>query len=238
MTNTTYTASQAATRSKQFTTFQTGMCLLFVKTVITPTVASPYSRYLGDANASWNYAQHKEYSGNPPAGAPVYWVSGVHGHIAVSLGNGYCRSTDWDSTRGSYKGHVGTVAISRITSAWGMKYRGWSRDYAGLTIPGIQETASAPGTKAVDLTSPISLKMLRAGYNNAAVKRFELALWNYLGPDWRARNAGLSAYFGDGYWGTVTTTAMNVAYARNGWPAASYPGPQLLGKLGFRSVVA
>lgn len=238
MTNTTYTASQAAYRARQYTRFQTAMCLLFVKTVITPTVASPYRDRLPDANAAWYYAQHKETSNNPPPGAPVYWRSGQHGHIAVSLGGGNVRSTDWDTSAGTYHGHVGTVSIARITAAWGMTYRGWSRDYAALTIPGIQEAASAPGTKSVDLTSPIYLKQLRAGLTNAAIARFERALWNFMGPDWRLRNAGLSPYYGDGKWGTVTTNTMLAAYRKLGMSTAgvTYPGPTLLSRLGFKEV--
>lgn len=240
MTYTTYSAAQAASRAQQYTSFRTGMCLLFVKTVLTPTVSSPYGNDLPDANHAWEHAQHKEYTNSPPPGAPVYWRSGLHGHIALSLGNGYCRSTDWRTNVGTVHGAVGTVGIAKITSAWGMTYRGWSRDYAGLPIAGIQEGVAAPGTKSVDYTSPISLSQLRPGYSNTAVSRFEKGLWNKMGPDWRTRNAGLSAYYGDGKWGTVTTNTMLAAYRVMGASTAgvTYPGKGLLTWLGFRDVRA
>ena len=135
---TTYSAAQAATRSKQYSTWRTNYCLNFVRNMLTPTVSSPYS--LPSATQAWYYAQKKVTTGVPPAGAPVYWKSFSHpyGHIAVSLGGGYVRSTDWPG-----KGQVGTVAISRLTSAWGQRYLGWSRDYAGLTIRGLETATTA-----------------------------------------------------------------------------------------------
>lgn len=132
MTYTTYSASQAVARAKNTYSWTHNYCLNFVMNMLTPTVASPYSSRLSDANAAWYYAQQKQTTGVPPAGAPVYWRSGTHGHIALSLGNGYVRSTDYPSF-----GRVGTVELWKLTNLWGMQYRGWSRDYAGLYISGL-----------------------------------------------------------------------------------------------------
>lgn len=67
-----------------------------------------------------------------PAGVPVYWGGGSqdNGHIAVSLGNGMCRSTD-----AAGAGRVGTVPLDYPVRQWGMPYLGWSEDLYGHIIP-------------------------------------------------------------------------------------------------------
>ena len=41
MTYTTYSAAQAASRSKTYTSWRTNYCLNFVRAMLTPTVSSP-----------------------------------------------------------------------------------------------------------------------------------------------------------------------------------------------------
>ncbi len=122
---------QAASVARSYSYYQTGMCLNFVYRCI----QAPYSfMYLPDANSAWWNAHWKMTNGStPPMGAPVYWQVGSHGHIAVSMGLGYCRSTDFP-----YKGRVQTLKISDVSRAWGAVYRGWSRDYAGRMIRGLE----------------------------------------------------------------------------------------------------
>lgn len=69
---------------------------------------------------------------NPPAGVPVFWSGGSkgHGHAAISLGNGFIRTIDRPRA-----GVVGSVPLSEIEQAWGLKYLGWSEDLYGHQIP-------------------------------------------------------------------------------------------------------
>lgn len=120
--------------------YPSGMCLNFVWTCI----ESPVSHGLPDANAAWAGAENIHTDRDPPAGAPVYWGGGQHGHIALSLGDGKVRSTDWPG-----KEQVGTVSIDQITSAWGIPYRGWSTDYDGTPIPGLNGDDDLPTVKDV-----------------------------------------------------------------------------------------
>lgn len=250
MTYTTYSAAQAVTRSKQYTSWRTGYCLNFVRNMLSPTVNSRYS--LPDANHSWTYAQQKVYAGTPPPGAPVYWRSGVYGHIALSLGGGYCRSTDWP-----YKGSVGTVSISRMTSAWGMTYRGWSRDYAGLIIRGLE---SGSVTTSTSIPAPVNYsettnytlndEELRLGIYSTAAKAFNMRVWSWLywdggtaGRAWCIQNYKRWMSEPSNEFGAATQEAMRKMYAilasrepAGGWtPTALWPGPKLLVRLGLRA---
>lgn len=222
MSNTIFTAPQAVARSKSFTRYQVGMCQNFVWRCL------DYDRRAGinNANEGWYRTTMKRYTSNPPAGAPVFWSGGTYGHVALSLGNGYVRSTDWPS-----KGYVGNVLITRLSSAWGKRYRGWGADYAGHPIAGL---GVYPAAMSVDKTTVIYASRLRPGARNADVARFEKALWNYLGGAYRASILANKAAVGDGYYGDLTKAMCSDAYARAGMPRATYPGgTALLRALGF-----
>jgi hypothetical protein len=172
----------------------------------------------------------KRYSGTPPPGAVVYWATGDHGHVALSIGNGNVRSTDWPD-----KGHVGNVSIDHLTSWWSATYRGWSADYAGHPITGVAPGVTYPAAMVVDLTAPIYASNLRPGKTNNDVSRFERALWNYLGGPYRQTILADKAKIGDGYYGTLTNKMCLDAYAKAKiTPAGEYPGGvKLLQALGF-----
>lgn len=68
---------------------------------------------------------------NPPAGAPVYYRGGKHGHIALSVGGGkVIRSTDCQST-----GIVAEEDLSWPEQAWGYPYLGWTGDLSKVALP-------------------------------------------------------------------------------------------------------
>ncbi len=120
---------QSVPKARAFTKYDPpGMCCQFVWNCI----AAPRRFGLADANAAWARAKSRRTDQSPPAGAPVYWAGGKHGHIAISVGGGVVRSTDWPE-----KGRVGDVKIATMTSSWGITYRGWSADWAGVPIPGL-----------------------------------------------------------------------------------------------------
>lgn len=103
-----------------------GLCLQFTRLVfgVPALYATAYKAYLG--------AEHKHPGDtNPPYGVPVFWAPhdpGGAGHVAPSLGNGLVRTTN-SATQTVY-----TVAISKITSAWGMPYLGWTEDLNGVRV--------------------------------------------------------------------------------------------------------
>jgi hypothetical protein len=68
----------------------------------------------------------------PPRGAVLYWSGGSrgHGHVALSLGHGQVRSTDWPAP-----GRVGTTTERNITRDWNLTYMGWSWEINDVTIP-------------------------------------------------------------------------------------------------------
>lgn len=131
---TNYSAAEAVTRAQSYGSWQTNMCMNFVWYQL--SYAHVYG--IADAYAGWDMAHNKHTgsdAGNPPAGAPVYWSTAhPYGHVALSVGGGKVRSTDWPS-----KGDVGTVTIDQMTAAWGMHLLGWTEDLCGDRIPGLLE---------------------------------------------------------------------------------------------------
>jgi len=242
MTYTTRTAAQAAAKSKLYSTYQTGMCLNFVWNCLD----APQRIYTEDANQAWYKATKKVTTGTPPAGAPVYFYGGQHGHIALSLGGGFIRSTDWP-----YKGRVGTVNIGDLCRDWygtQANYRGWSRDLAGHLISGLQTTSTTTTWNTtsilsnipVGLTAPIHMSNLRIGRSNAEVSRYQAALWNRLPSTERQAfitRYGLSrAQIYNGYYGSATAAMTSRLYTLIRLPAASEPGPKMMRHLGFTSI--
>lgn len=246
MTFTTYSAAQAATRARQYTSWAHWMCLGFVRNMITPTVSSQYA--LPNATSAWLRAQQKVTSGTPPAGAPVYWrwvaPDGRDlGHIAVSLGGGYCRSTDYPGY-----GQVGTAAISYLTRAKGLTYRGWSRDYAGLTIRGLEVSVGGAIPAPVNYSEATAIvvddERLRYGLRSSAAVLFNARVWSWLyyhggadGRAWCVNNYRRWMSEPSDLFGAATQEAMRKMYAILGWSwqNVTYPGPKLLARLGLRA---
>jgi len=101
-----------------------GWCLVFVRRCF--NVGALY----GSAEKGYKGADFRHGSSStPPLGVPVWWTNGGDGHVAISIGQGYCYSTDIKR-----HGQVDKVAISYITRKWGHQYRGWSEDINGVRI--------------------------------------------------------------------------------------------------------
>lgn len=104
----------------------------------------------GTAISAWDNAPAKyKHPGDwhPPAGVPVYWRGGRAGHVALSLGGGRIRSTDWPS-----RGVTSTTTIESLTRSWGKHYEGWARPFAtgGLVDgPGTATSDSIPARLSV-----------------------------------------------------------------------------------------
>lgn len=130
-------ANAAVAKANAYTTCKVGMCLMYTRTWLGINALYP------DAITAWNKAKKRHTKGTPPKGAPVFWRGGKHGHIALSVGGGKCRSTDRPRA-----GKVSTVTIDSISRAWGYTYVGWTEDLNGVTIPYLANAgASTAGTK-------------------------------------------------------------------------------------------
>lgn len=82
------------------------------------------------ALTAWNRARHKHPGDkHPPAGVPVFWGGRPFGHVALSIGGGKVRSTDWPRA-----GRVGTASIDEITRGWRKPYLGWTSDLNGQDV--------------------------------------------------------------------------------------------------------
>lgn len=130
----------AVARARRFTRYEHGKCLNYVSNVLTNgRMLSYYGKSAAYAIEAWRKAQHAHTDRNPPAGVPVYFSPGAngYGHIAISLGGGRIRSTDWPyATRRDTMAPVGETTIAGLERAWGRKYLGWSEDLCGVRLPG------------------------------------------------------------------------------------------------------
>jgi hypothetical protein len=215
-------------KAKAYTKYDPpGMCCQFVWNCI----AAPRSFGLADANAAWQRSKSRRGDQGPPPGAPVYWAGGKHGHIALSVGGGSVRSTDWP-----VKGRVGDVGIARITSAWGITYRGWSTDWAGVPIPGLGSHSTVTGDLGL-----IDDEAIRPGKRNDAVRRFNAALWSSMPADYRASHQKAWMSEASDLYGPVSQEVCFDKYEMlnkrdpKRWPLPTkpvWPGPALIRLLG------
>lgn len=114
---------------------------------------------LADAVSGWRHGLDKRTSPDPPAGVPVYWSGGLAaptyrvgdvddvGHAALSIGGGRAIGTDWPRL-----GLVGEHGIEELTQAWGLTLLGWTADFAGRPIPGVDSDLPGAGWSRVRTT--------------------------------------------------------------------------------------
>jgi len=243
MTYTTRSASQAVARARLFSTYEQGKCLNFVWNALD----APQRIYCGSAIESWSRATRKVTTGIPPAGAPIYFRGGSWGHIAISLGNGWMRTTDWKTGYGSWKGSVGNCTINDLCREWygtTANYLGWSRDLAGHLISGLQPVWHAP-VPAKPTNLRIDVSDVRPGHRDTStttdIARFKALLWrrmsqSYRDKHWTAWNAEAR-----GYWGPAGQQVLFDLYAwltrSAGWKPVSkvggvWPGPDVVRNVG------
>lgn len=85
-----------------------------------------------DAETAWENGAPQHRTSDPvaiPRGAPVYWTNGRHGHIALSLGGGLCRTTDYHRP-----GYVDVALISRLAPWCGGQLVGWAETLNGYDV--------------------------------------------------------------------------------------------------------
>lgn len=170
-----------------------GLCLQFVRNCYDIDAHYP------DATSAWANAngRHKTSNANSiPAGVPVWFNTGKHGHIVISLGGGKCISTDIKR-----HGKADVVNISTITNAWG-PLLGWAETLNGVRVykmPSTPKTVtmSVSALKAARQTDP-SKKGTPKGKAAGQVKELEKA---FVLTDW------LKSSLADGHYGTATVEA-------------------------------
>ena len=123
------TATEAVAAARATTRNRDDYCLFHVQSWLAAPWSGPYAEW---AWGHWGGQHHGDR--RPPPGVPVYWHSPRHkyGHIALSVGGGRIRSTDWP--RDTY---VGETSIDEMTRAWGIQYLGWSDRFSGGPIRGV-----------------------------------------------------------------------------------------------------
>jgi hypothetical protein len=119
-------AKRAVWWSLRVTRYPTRTCLMFVRNAL------QVPRRYGTAMSAWRNAKHRHRTpiSRIPAGVPVFSVgASPSGHIVLSLGNGWVRSTDWPRD-----GRVGSVRLTVLLAKWHHRYLGWSEDLNGVRV--------------------------------------------------------------------------------------------------------
>jgi hypothetical protein len=197
-----------------------GMCQQFSRT------AFGVGAYYGSAALAWRMAKYKHPTSNTygiPAGVPVFWTGGSrgYGHVAVSLGNGLCRSTDW-----THRYQVSTARIADIHRSSGHQFAGWTEDINRVRVY-VPRLDSAAGPLRVHLAN------LKPDLKNNDVRDLQKALRRH--TDLRDLNpSGVTGVYGD------ETRAMIRRFQRQqGWTggdADGLIGPNTCRLLGLKVV--
>lgn len=103
------------------------LCLAFTRSCFGVAAREP------NAKRAWETArkQHKTTdAASIPAGVPVFWrTKTANWHIAISIGGGYCYSSDIGG-----RGKIGKIGIAALSRAWGATLLGWSEDLNGIRV--------------------------------------------------------------------------------------------------------
>lgn len=103
----------------------TGLCLQFARTVWGVPAKYP------SAIDHWAHVPARmRHQDEAPPGALLHWSVGKFGHVAVSLGNGFCVGTDLER-RGKADAHVS----AQVGKRWGAEYLGWTDWCNGVQLP-------------------------------------------------------------------------------------------------------
>ena len=125
-------ADEAIARAEHRTRFAVRACLLFVRHSL--GIAKKYYTAYG----AWRSAKHRHRTpiSEIPAGVPVF-TKGTRaaGHVVLSLGGGWVRSTDWPKD-----GRVGNVRLVTLLATWKQRYLGWTSDLNGVAVRGARPT--------------------------------------------------------------------------------------------------
>lgn len=170
------TPPQAMAKAKEYTDTNhwcgVGFCLKIVHEYFNVPALWP------DAATAWDNAARR-HAATPtavPRGAVVYWTNGRHGHIALSVGGGLCRTTDYRRN-----GMVDLAPIANLASWCGGSLAGWGETLNGFKVwPDPKKPA--PKAKPFDLQDRaviVRAALTRAHTDHASKSRVD-GLENWL----------------------------------------------------------
>lgn len=133
-------AAAAIANADSYTSYESGMCLKWVRGPCWE-IGSLY----GSAIEAWNGAKYKHPGDrNPPDGAALFYRGGNYGHVVIRK-PGDMRSTDCPSS-----GRVGDAEIAWVEDNWGYEYLGWTEDLNGVRLPLDSEPDPEPAPPPAD----------------------------------------------------------------------------------------
>lgn len=139
------------------------LCLKFVRSCFGVAAREP------NAKRAWETAKHRHATTNAatiPAGVPVFWRTGtVNWHIAISIGGGYCYSTDIP------RGKVGRIGITDLSRRWGATLLGWTEDLNGFRVYTPPAKPKPPAKKSV---AQLAGEVIAGKWGNGADRRKRL----------------------------------------------------------------
>lgn len=171
------TPAQAVKRAKQFVNAPAknwhSLCLQFVRTCYYIAAKEP------NAKKAWENAKFKNKTTNAksiPAGVPVFWQTRtVNWHVAISIGDGKCISTDIFR-----KGKPDIVSIDTLSKAWEATLLGWTEDLNGVRVyekPKV--TTPAKPKPKLKATGVIAQEVIKGRWGNGEERKRKLTAAGY-----------------------------------------------------------
>lgn len=160
-------ASESIGNARDYGSCDVGMCLKYVRTWL-----EIGSREASAADA-WHAAKYRHTDRNPPPGAPVFYLGGEYGHIALTVDDdGNIRSTDCTSS-----GDVSESDLDWPTRKWGHDYVGWTEDVNGVSIPYLRGSSGGSGGGSAWASGDVYSEKLHYGQKDSdSVRRLQYQL--------------------------------------------------------------
>ena len=161
------------------------LCLKFVRTCYGVKAKEP------NAKKAWENARFKHSTTNAkaiPAGVPVFWKTRtVNWHVAISIGDGKCISTDIFR-----RGKPDIVGIDTLSKAWGATLLGWTEDVNGVRVyekpkvttpakpkPKPKVTTPAKPKPKLKATGVIAQEVIKGRWGNGEERKRKLTAAGY-----------------------------------------------------------
>jgi hypothetical protein len=175
------TPKEALAVAKQYTDNNTfvgvGMCLRTVHEYFNVGALWP------DAETAYEHSAPRHHQTDPlgiPRGAVIYWSNGRHGHVALSCGGGFCRTTDYRRN-----GFVDLAPIANLASWCGGQLDGWGEVLNGVDVwptPPAKDKPAKPTPAPwglADKEAMLAQALAHAKHNHAPQRRINgLTAWH------------------------------------------------------------
>jgi len=217
----TRTGNDAIAWARDHMRWSEGYCLQWVRSCFDVGSRDP------DAATAWRnaFGRHPVNSGDHcPRAVPIYWTGGSrgYGHIALSVGNGNCISTDAGGS-----GVCAKVSIDGLTRAWGQNFMGWAESVNGVRVFQAKPKPPAPGWERVRVS------VLRPGHKNKDIEVVKRRLIQKVGNDYHM-DMNEPQLWGPAVTKTYAKWQRRLGYS--GHDANGLPGTKSLRRLGLTVV--